>query len=482
MPAIALSILGAVALGAALGLPVLAPAPATAQTAEERAAIRAANDLSLAFEWASRQIAASVVNIESTARVDADRGRPRQFDLENPFGWLLPGPDEEGDGEEDRFRRERRGQGSGIVARADGLILTNNHVVADADEIRVTLRSGREYDAEVVGVDRETDLAVIRIDTDGLTPARFGASADLRVGQWVVAVGTPFGLEQTVTAGIISATGRDNLGIASYENFIQTDAAINPGNSGGPLVNLQGEVIGLNTAISTRTGSYEGIGFAIPSDMARSVMESIIDEGRVVRGWLGVTIRPVDEEVAEEVGYPSTEGVFISEVTPEGPSDEAGLRVQDIVVELNGRRMTEPNDLRNRIAAIRPGNDVKLRVFREGRERTITVRLGERPGMEEIAAMLRGNYFRTLGISVITVTEELAERIGTERRGVIVTSVTPESPAARVGLEIGDIIMEFEDRRIENVEDLRRALRVFDPDSGMRLRVEREGDIYLLMK
>ena len=471
--AVTITLLAAAALIATLGLPQLAPAPAAAQSPEERAALKYAGDLSLAFQSAAEAIAPSVVNITATQRV-ARRGGARRgdpFDLfENPFGWLNPQPDEAPD---NRFF-ERRGQASGVVARADGYILTNNHVVAGADEVRVTLSSGRQYTAEVVGTDRETDLAVIRIDAGRLTPARFGDSSELQVGQWVIAVGTPFGLDQTVTAGIISAKGRANLGIASYENFIQTDAAINPGNSGGPLVNLRGEVIGLNTAIITRTGGYQGIGFATPSNMARRVMDAILDEGRVVRGWLGVFIQSLDEDLAESFGFEGTEGVLVSDVTPDGPADEAGLEAGDIVVELDGRRTTTQHELRNRIAAIRPGKRVELGVFRDGEERTVRVRLGERPPFEELA----------FGVTVLTLTEALAEQLGARtRRGVVVTAVRPRSPADRVGLELGDIILEFGDRRIEDAADFRRALRELDPDEGVRIRVQREGsNVFLMMK
>ncbi len=420
----------------------------------ERAAIRAANDLSLAFQHASRQIAPSVVNIVNIV----------QLELRVPPGLA------------DRWR----GQGSGVIARADGYILTNSHVVWEAGEIQVTLANGRQYQAEVVGADRETDLAVIKIDSNGLTPATFGDSEATKVGQWVLAVGNPFGLDHTVTAGIVSAKGRSGMGLAIYENLIQTDAAINPGNSGGPLVNLRGEVIGINAAITTQYGGNLGIGFAIPSNMARLVMDSILDRGRVVRGYLGIQMQPLTEELAESFGYEGTRGIIIAEVTEDSPAEEAGLQADDILLEISGRRVIDMNQLRNSVATIRPGKTVDVTVFRNGARRSVSLTVGERPPFLELAAAMKpppsGEPFEALGVTVTEFTPDRASRLGARSgSGVVVTAVTPDSLAGRVGIEVNDIILNLGDSRIRDLEDFRSAMEGFDPQEGVRLRLRRGG-------
>ncbi|MEE9583884.1 MAG: trypsin-like peptidase domain-containing protein, partial [Candidatus Brocadiales bacterium] len=253
---------------------------------------------------------------------------------------------------------KQQGFGSGVIVDARGYILTNNHVVAEADEIFVMLPgSKKELKAEVVGTDPPTDIAVIKIEGNGLPVAKLGNSDDVHVGDWVIAVGNPFGLTQTVTAGIISAVGRANVGIADYEDFIQTDAAINPGNSGGPLVNLNAEIIGINSAIFTRSGGYQGIGFAIPINMAKIVMESLIAHKKVIRGWLGVSIQDIDENLAESFDLSSTEGVLISDVTPNSPAERDGIERGDVIVEYQGKEIEDVNDLRNLVAQTPVGTD-----------------------------------------------------------------------------------------------------------------------------
>ena len=463
--------------GLVLGLTLVGPrgltpgAHAQSQPSDpaEQAAIRAANDLSLAFQHASRQIAPSVVNIVSIIRRDG--AASDQLRRQVPPGFR------------DRFfgmpdaPYERRGQGSGVIARADGYILTNHHVVREAGEIQVTLDNGRQYEAEVVGADEETDLAVIKIDSNGLTPARFGDSEAIKVGQWVLAVGNPFGLDHTVTAGIVSAKGRV-MGLATYENLIQTDAAINPGNSGGPLVNLHGEVIGINAAITTQYGGNLGIGFAIPSNMARLVMDSILERGRVVRGYLGVQMAVLTEELAESFGYEGTRGVIIAEVTEDSPAEEAGLQADDIVLEISGRRVIDMNQLRNSVATIPPGKTVDVTVFRNGARRSVSLTVGERPPFLELAAAMKpppsGEPFEALGVTVAELTRDRAWRLGARSgSGVVVTAVTPDSLAGRVGIEVNDIILNLGDSRIRVLQDFRSAMEGFDPQEGVRLRLRR---------
>ena len=336
-----------------------------------------------------------------------------------------------------------------------------------------------------MGTDEETDLAVIRIDATDLVPAVFGDSDAIQVGQWVLAVGNPFGYDHTVTAGIVSAKGRSGLGVAIYENFIQTDAAINPGNSGGPLVNLHGEVIGINTAITTRTGGSMGIGFAIPSNMARSVMDSILDTGQVVRGWLGVHMADLTEDLAQSFGYQGTSGVIIAYVLEDSPADKAGLEPDDIVAEFAGKPMADMKQLLNTVATIAPGTAVELTVFRNGEERKVRVTLGERPPLQELTAQQRpdqGESFDALGVTARELTPVLARELGARfPDGVVVTAVEPDGHAARVGIKANDIIFAFGDTRIRTLDDFRKAMDEFDPDEGVRVRLQRGGTIFYLI-
>jgi serine protease Do len=417
------------------------------QTPQEQAALDRAHDLSLAFQRATRLIAPSVVNIASTQRQQApDRDLFQRF-----FGP----------------RGRGGGQGSGFVVRPDGYIMTNNHVVAGATEIQVFLANGREYEAEVVGADAETDLAVIKIDADGLPATRFGDSDAIEVGQWVLAVGNPFRLENTVTAGIISAKSRPNMGLAYYGNLIQTDAAINPGNSGGPLVNLYGEVIGVNNAITTQTGGSMGIGFAIPANMARSVMESILENGRVVHGWIGVTMEALTPQHHEELGYEGG-GVLVTDLWENGPADRAGLRVDDVITAADGMSIQSMTQLQNTVARSAPGTPLELSVLRDGRPARVRVTLGERPPLEDLIASQVGDrlYSRERGLTVQNLTP------GTGR-GVAVVSVDRDGFADSVGIRHGDVILSFGDRDVDDVDDFRRAVDDFDSEASVRIRIRR---------
>ncbi len=371
-----------------LGLVVLRPATVQAQdhaerpalTADDRAALRQADALSRAFNIAAEQIAPSVVNITAIERVTSDRTRRR------PFGGLFDRDNNEDNNEGAEAPDDdggnayayQRGEGSGIIMRHDGYILTNNHVVGDAVEIFVQLNgngaSAGRYEAELVGADADTDLAVIKIDAENLVPARFADSDAIIVGEWILAVGNPFGFESTVTSGIVSARGRGNVSRTYYSNFIQTDAAINPGNSGGPLVNLRGEVIGINHAITTDNGGNMGIGFAIPGNMAHSVANSLIDHGRVIFGWLGVTM---DRRLRLDAD--GAIGILISNVTENGPAQAAGMQVADIITALDGDPITNRSLFQNTIARSTPGTRYDFTVLRDGEQSVIRVELAERP-------------------------------------------------------------------------------------------------------
>jgi serine protease Do len=379
---------------------------------------------------------------------------------------------------ETRRGRRPHGQGSGIIVRPDGYIVTNYHVVADATVARVVLTSGHEYEAEVVGTDLETDLAVIKIDADGLETARFGDSDAIEVGQWVLAVGSPFGIfelefENSVTAGIISAKGRQLRQLSYYGNLIQTDAAINPGNSGGPLVNLNGEVIGVSNAITTNNGVSMGIGFAIPANMARSVLESILANGRVVRGWLGVTMRLATPDDAEPLGFDG-EGVIILEVNEDGPADRAGLRTDDIITSINGRPVDNSSQLQNVIARSSPGTVVELGIFRDGRRSTTSLTLAERPTLEVLTGRM---HTEELGVTVQELTPELAQRIGAPvSRGVIVIGLDNDGYGEAARIEHGDIILAIGDREITDLEDFHSALDEFNPEGTVQFLIRRGED------
>lgn len=454
--------------------------------AEVQEPLRQAYQLSDAFKYAAKQIAPSVVRVTSTRVVQARQAMRSPFDddlFRRFFGDELP----PGVRDQAPQQREARADGTGVIIRTDGYIVTNNHVVAQADKVQVTLHDGAQYDAKVIGTDPETDLAVLKIHGEEFTAATWGESANLDVGEWVIAVGTPFGLEQTVTAGIISATGRRNMGLALYENFIQTDAAINPGNSGGPLVNLRGEVIGINTAITTQTGGSMGIGFAIPGDMVRGVYNSIIENGSVERGYLGVQMQPLEEDLAQTFGYEGEDGVLIGFVEPQGPAAEGGIQPGDIVISIDGRKVTDLASMRNTIALIAPGKTVTVRIFREKEgEKDVKVTLTQRPSLDEIARRSGGVDPRneaqpkvepTLGLVIEPITPENAQafKLDPEMSGVVVTSVDRSGIAARLGIRPGDVILEVGETPIRSVEDFTTAMKNQSKDKGVRLMVASGG-------
>ncbi len=347
--------------------------------------------------------------------------------------------------------------GSGVIVDKRGYILTNNHVVADMDELKVKLSDKREFDAKIIGTDPQTDLAVVKIEGENLIPAKMGNSDEMKPGQWAIAVGNPFGLTSTVSVGVISAIGRSGVGIAQYENFIQTDAAINPGNSGGPLVNIKGEIIGINTAIFTRTGGYQGIGFAIPVNMAKSVLRDLIEKGKVTRGWLGVVIQNLDPSLAKQFDVDVIEGVLISDVQDDSPAKEAGFERGDIVIEYNDRKVADINELRNKVAQTEVGKKVKVKVLRGSKEKVLTVKIGEQPA--DLFAVGSHPGGKDLGMTVQDLTEALAGSLGYEgESGVVVSAVEQGSPAAEADVKEGDLIKEINREKIANVKEFKQAL------------------------
>lgn len=449
-----------IALPALLVALVGAPAPVYAQTATERASIDAATDLSAAFRFAAQTVKPSVVSIYTTSREQVIRGRDR-------FGRPVPG------------QRERTGLGSGVFIDALGHVLTNNHVVENADALRVDTSWGEQVDATIVATDPRTDLAVIKIDPSALTrppvPATLGDSDALEVGDWVIAVGSPLGLEQTVTAGIVSAIGRreDILGRNGYEAFIQTDAAINPGNSGGPLVNLRGEVVGINSAIRTAgpAGGSIGLGFSIPVSLARFVAESLIEAGYVRRGYLGVSADRLVPAAAKELRLPAdTRGVLITDVEPESPASNAGLSPGDVIVAINGQPILDFDNLRLNIANNRPGERIRLDVLRPG---------GGRDALDVVVADQVIRFPAPLGL-VITDSGDLGATLAAEFgvRGAAVAQVLPGSLAADAGLRDGDVILAIDNLKVASPDHLRELFQGLRYGSVLRLdTVRKDGDL-----
>jgi serine protease Do len=375
-----------------------------------------------------------------------------------------------------RPQRERKAisLGSGVIVSNNGYILTNYHVIKKADSIRVLLSDKRKFEGKVVGSDPKTDLAVIKIDAGGLTAISIGNSDRLRVGELVLAIGNPYGLNQTITMGIVSAVGRANVGIADYEDFIQTDAAINPGNSGGALVNAMGELIGINTAIFSTSGGYQGIGFAIPSNMARIVMNSLIEKGRVIRGWLGVSIQEITQELAEQFQLETGEGTLVADVVEGSPAAKGGLERGDVITAFNGRKVNDPFTLRNLVAETPPGTDVELTVIRDGEETTLTVEIGELPTGAVKAAAEIENALK--GVSVQNLTPDIYRQldIPAKMRGVVVTDIEPGSPA-ETALMPGDVILEINRKAIAGIDDYERIVSKVKPEEDLLLLVYRRG-------
>lgn len=373
------------------------------------------------------------------------------------------------------------GQGSGFIISRDGYILTNTHVVNGADKITVRLNGGKEYRARHIGADPRTEIAVIKIDADDLPVLEMGEAAKLQIGEWVVAIGNPFGFSATLTVGVVSALGRRNMGIADYEDFIQTDAAINPGNSGGPLLDIRGRVVGINTAIYSRSGGYMGIGFAVPIDMAMAIKDQLISEGKVTRGYLGITINPgeVTDEIARSFGLDSGGGVLIADVVEGSAADKAGLKSGDIIREMNGQKVTDSTAFRSAIASMKPGTVVELKVWREGKMVKVKATLDALPdktpqavGPGAAAELLE----KAIGLTVAEASaEELRQRgfAGQSGPGVIITAVRPGSPAFRERLQPGEIIVAVNQHQITTVADLHAAI-VAAKDKGekiIRLRI-----------
>jgi len=431
-----------------------------------------------AFAEIVKAVGPAVVNI-STVKVFNRHPSERSPFFSDPFFREFFGSPRE-------FREPKsykeQSMGSGVIVSSDGLIVTNNHVVEGADEIKVTLFNRKEYIAEIVGTDSKTDLAVIKIEEKELPTVPWGDSEKLEVGEFVLAIGSPFGLARTVTMGIISATGRANVGIADYEDFIQTDAAINPGNSGGPLVNIRGELVGINTAIFSRSGGYQGIGFAVPSNMAKRVMKQLLKEGRVSRGWFGVTIQDITPEIADHFGLAEVRGALVGDVMAGSPADKAGISRGDIVLEFAGKIIDDVSSLRNIVATTTAGSRVKVVLLREGKNITAEVEITELPieGHERSSPRQPKTELQKksrLGLSVIGLSRDVQRQLDLSpgEKGVVVVRVDPGSPAEEAGLRKGDLIQEVNKQRILSVRDFDSAVSAGTGDGPLLMFVNRLG-------
>lgn len=445
-----------------------------------------AKALSDAFAQIAGQVQPSVVTITSEhmmkhpALSNRDGRGPSQ---DSPFYWFW-GPD-------NNRELKTTSLGSGVIIDADGYIVTNNHVIEKGENIKVQFFDGKIVDAEIVGTDPKSDVALIKIDAKGmkLKPIKLGNSDKLRVGEWVLAIGSPFGseLSHTVTQGIVSAIGRSSVGLVDYENFIQTDAAINPGNSGGPLVNLDGELVGINTAIASRSGGYQGIGFAIPVTMVNRVTSDLRTKGKVVRAWLGVKIQNVDEAMAKTLELERAYGALVGEIVKDSPAANADLAVGDVVLKVNNEAVKNSRTLMNLIAAKHPEDKVTLTVLREGKQKEIKVKLAEFPEEYNLAADTRQQNDETLGMQVQNLEPKEVSRYGLDKdsRGVLVTSVMPGSEAQQKNVQVGMLIEKMGPtvRKLDAVastKDYQRALSGYKSGDTVLFLMQREGENFFV--
>jgi serine protease Do len=438
------------------------------------------------FVPVAARVTPAVVNISTTRTVKSGGDENQMLPFYNdPFFKRFFG--DQAPFSEAPHDQKEKSLGSGVIVDPRGYIITNNHVIDKADSIKVVLSDRREFKGKLIGTDPKTDIAVVKIDGGDLPTIPWGDSGRLKVGQYVLAVGNPFGLNQTVTMGIISAVGRANVGIADYEDFIQTDAAINPGNSGGALVNTAGELIGINTAILSQSGGYMGIGFAVPSKMAHAVMESLIKTGKVVRGWLGVSIQEVTPDLAKQFGLADAKGALVSDVLSGTPAEKAGLKRGDVIVKVDGVPIDSPGHLRNRVAETPVGEKITITVIREGHEKDVAVTIGEQPkDLAQRGGAVEGGGQSTSALDGVEV-KELTPRIRQELNlpeelsGVVVNSVESGSDAEMAGLRRGDVIMEVDRKAVHNIREFESALSHHKSKEGLLLLINRQGGTIFIM-
>jgi serine protease Do len=445
-------------------MPVAAGAPAAPRSLPDFAAL-------------AKQVGPSVVNVATTQVRRTAQDGPFPFRDDDPmaefwrrfFGGRLP-----------RGQQRVSGVGSGFIIDRNGTILTNYHVVSGAQKITVTLSDGKSYDARVIGTDQKTDIAVIQIDAGNDLPAvSLGDSDRLEVGEWVMAIGNPFGLDHSVTSGIVSAKGRQ-IGAGPYDNFIQTDASINPGNSGGPLINLRGEVVGINTAIFSQSGGNIGIGFAIPTNSIKELLPQLKEKGKVVRGYLGTTVQRLTPEIAASLGVKQARGALVADVVKGSPAERAGIKTGDVIVRFDRKEVKDSADLPAQVARVAPGTTVQVTVLREGKEMALPLTVGEMKEKEIAASTQQGD----LGLTVQPVTPEIARSLDLERaEGLVVTEVKPGSAADEAGLREGDLIAQVNRRPVKTLADYNREMARSENEKSVLLLVRRgQGSLFLALK
>lgn len=446
-------------------------------------AVQTAQDLSRVFRGVSTNVVPSVVSIVTKTKAPQMQGNMEQLFKSDPLmrEFLKRSPQFREFTERPQQPQFRRGQGSGFVANSQGHIITNSHVVKNAEEMLVRFHDGREFDAKLIGVDERSDVAVIKINPPAdLKPLAMGDSDKMQIGDWVLAVGSPFGLEMSVTSGIISAKGR-GPGINEREDFLQTDAAVNPGNSGGPLVNLNGEVIGMNTAISTRSGGYDGVAFAIPINMAKWVADQLIENGSVKRAYIGVAIQPITDTIAKQLNTALGKGALVSQIMDGSPAGESGLETGDVILKLDGKDVNGTRSLQGIVEQLQVDKTYDMIVLRDGQKKTLNITMKEMPNDYSLASRgvmkpkekddeaLESN---DLGIEVKELTDELAKQLGLESTaGVVVSSVNNDGAAASAGIKAGDVIEKVGKKKVETIEDFKNAMKDVSLEKGVLLLV-----------
>jgi serine protease Do len=418
---------------------------------------------------ASGAVVSVRVEIETTASgPDDEQSQIEQFFKKffqgNPFGNNNDNDNQFFQKPSPKQKQYAVGLGSGFVVESNGYIITNYHVVSDSNDVTVKFASGSEYKAKVIGRDQATDLAVVKIKADNLPVLAFGDSDKIQVGEWVIAIGNPFGLSSTVTVGVISAKGRSGIGIEDYEDFIQTDASINMGNSGGPLIDTSGQVVGINTAIVSGSGGSVGIGFAIPSNIAKVIYEQLKTSGHVTRGYMGVLIQPLTPKLAKQFNIKSGKGILISDVMKKSPAQDAGLKTGDIIIRINDKDANDIADFRNYVAMQKPGAEAKLIIVRNGEEKTIPVKIAAMPAKGQAKESQSQEQDQEpqakLGIAVTNLNPDLANQLGYQgQQGVVITQVEPGSPADQAGLQVGMLIMEVGHKKIADVVEFQRQVK-----------------------
>ena len=488
--AVGVAMLGGIAVW---GSQFVAASHASNQSAVAATPIALAGPPAQGFTEVAKAVTPAVVNITTVVVEKMSEGRNGQDSLRDrmeeffrgpngPFGPRSRGPQ----GPSEPRGHRGGGQGSGVIVSPDGYILTNNHVIDSAREVTVTLPDKREFPGKIVGTDPKTDLAVVKIDGENLPAVRWGDASKLQVGEYVLAVGNPFGLNSTVTLGIVSALGRGRMGITQYEDFIQTDAAINPGNSGGALVNTQGELVGINTAIFSQSGGYQGVGFAVPTSMSRPIYDSLVKHGKVVRGYLGIGIQDLNQDLAKSFGITNGRGALVSEVRDESPADHAGLKQGDVIISYQDSPIEDAVALQRMVTKTTVGVKVSIKVMRDGQEKAVTVTIAEQPGDPKIAKTETGEKdYAFAGVAVQDLDRDTAKELGIQGKaqGVVVTGVEPDSGAEKAGLMPGDVIREINRQPVKSVKDFEKVSTAVKKGENVLMLINRRGaSLYLSAK